>query len=203
MILLPWLIMLTCIGICEICIPQDIYDKIRDMGRGSRTNGRNHYEYSCVGNAYEVSAVPLTADQKIDQMILLDENMLEDDELIVGVLFGTYSRKNRGEFCIQLSQGERQWDHQYYLEELSDMEMYHMVFPTEDMQAGELQISIWSENGSEENCAAVILAQYMGVNDRNKNDINNFRHMESTVFQKAVVNGAEQQGVLMMELYTR
>lgn len=199
-----WIIMLASIFICDVCIPQEVYDMVRDTTKSNRFNGRNNYEYSCTGNSYEAIAIPLLANREIMQVVMLDEAMLEDDELVVGLLFGTYSRENRGRFCVELSQGDERWDYQYPMEELADMEMYHMTFPVEGIQAGELQITLRSDDGVENNCIAIMLVQNTGINDRNKNDINNFRHMEeSTVFKKVIVDGVEQQGMLLMELYTR
>lgn len=149
-------------------------------------------------------AVPLTAGRKVIQTIIVDESMLEDDELVMGVAFGTYSRLNQGRFYVRLDQGEGWLDYEYSMEELADLEMYPMAFPTASISAGELQISFWSDDGTDDNCVSVMLACEGEINDKNKNDINNYRHLkDSSVFGETVVDGVIQQSTLLMELYTR
>lgn len=90
------------------------------------------------------------------------------------------------------------------MEELADLEMYPMAFPTASISAGELQISFWSDDGTDDNCVSVMLACEGEINDKNKNDINNYRHLkDSSVFGETVVDGVIQQSTLLMELYTR
>lgn len=202
--LIPWMIMLASVFVCEACIPPKTYDVIRDLGKSCRANGRNNYEYSCIGNNYEVAAVPLTAGRKVIQTITVDTSMLKDDQLVLGMIFGTYSRLNQGVFNVRLEQGGGWSDYQYSMEELSDMEIYPMVFSTADILAGELRITLWCDDGTDDNCVAVMLGHEGEINDRNKNDINNYRHLiDSRVFRETIIDGVAQQGTLLMELYTR
>ena len=202
--LIPWMIMLASVLVCDACIPPKTYDIIRDLGISCRTNGRNNYRHSCIGNNYEVTAVPLTAGRKVVQTIMVDASMLKDNQLVLGMIFGTYSRLNQGNFSVRLEQRGSWTDYQYSIEELEDMEIYPMVFSTADIMTGELQITLWSDDGTDDNCVAVMLGYVGEINDRNKNDINNFRHIkDSLVFGETIIDGVIQQGTLIMELYTR
>lgn len=202
--LIPWMIMLVSVFVCEACIPPRTYDVIRDLGKSCRTNGRNNYGYSCIGNKYEVAAVPLTAGRKVVQTITVDASMLKDDQLVLGMVFGTYSRLNQGGFSVRLEQRGGWSDYQYSMEELSDLEIYPMVFSTADILAGELRITLWSDDGTDDNCVAVMLGYEGEMNNINKDDINNYRHSkESSIFGETVIDGVMQQSTLLMELYTR
>lgn len=203
-LLFPWLAVIASVFICEVCFSKEVYDAVRDWGKSNRCNGRNNYEYSCIGNSYEVQAVPIITNNEVIQLITVDAEMLQDDELIVGVLFGIYNRVNQGELRVELRQGNNHWNYQYSMDEFADMEMCHIVFPTERLQAGEAQLVFGTDASRDDNYIAVISAWNAGVNDRNKNDINNFRHgKESAIFGGMFVGENMQQTRLLMELYTK
>lgn len=190
--------------ICDICIPQQAYETVRDWGKSNRGNGRNNYEYSCTGNSYETRAIPIITDIEITQVIGIDADMLEDDELVVGIVFGTYNRVNQGEVNVELRQGNSCCKYQYSMDDLVNLEMCYTAFPTEELQAGEARIVLWTDEGVNDNCVAAISAWNAGINDRNKNDINNFRHTkESEFFGEMFVGEEIQRDKLMMELFTR
>ncbi len=199
-----WIAVITSVFICEFCIPREAYDAVRDWGKSGRVNGRNNYAYSCIGNSYEVRTVPMVPGGEITQMLNVGADMLEDGELVVGVVFGTYNRSNQGEVSVELRQGNNRWSHSCMMDELNDLEMYHVSFSTEELAIGEAQIVLWADAGGNDNGIAAITVWNAGINDRNKNDINNFRHNKaSEVFGDMFVGETAGQGILLMELYTR
>ena len=105
--------------------------------------------------AGEMVVLPIIGEQGVVQPIYMDEQMLSNDTLMLGIYMATYNRENKGSLLVELKQEGEKQIYKMEMEEIEDNSEIRLIFDTEYFREGEIEIRIYSLDSTGKNCVAL------------------------------------------------
>lgn len=124
-------------------------------GYGKMLAGYEEKLYSVEIGENGVEVLPILGAEGVLQTISVDEKMLSNDTLMLGLYMATYDRQNEGRLCVEISQGNERQVYEMDMKDVEDNAEIRLIFSTQGFRAGEINVRLYSPDGTGENCVAL------------------------------------------------
>lgn len=122
---------------------------------GKTVSGFTEQIYSVKIGETGTEVLPLIGNEGITQPIYMNEETLSNETLMLGIYMATYNRENYGTLYVELSQEDEKKTYKIEMEEIEDNSEMRLLFDTENFQAGEVEVRLYSLDSTGENCVAL------------------------------------------------
>lgn len=102
-----------------------------------------------------IEVLPIIGAEGMVQSIAVDEEILSNDTLMLGLYMATYARENKGRLYVEISQGSEVQTYQMDMGEVEDNTEMKLLFSTAKFHAGEINVRVYSPDGNGENCVGL------------------------------------------------
>lgn len=102
-----------------------------------------------------IEVFPIIGAEGVIQPIAVDEEILSNDTLMLGLYMATYARENTGRLCVEISQGDESQTYEIDMGEVEDNTEMKLLFSTQNFRVGEINVRVYSPDGNGENCVAL------------------------------------------------
>lgn len=128
-------------------------DALAQYGKALAGYEERIYNVKMGENSIEV--IPIIGAEGVEQSITVDEEMLSNDTLMLGLYMATYARENTGRLYVEISQGSEIQTYEMDMGDVEDNTEMKLLFSTAKFHAGEINVRVYSPDGNGENCVGL------------------------------------------------